>query len=293
MRSFEITIESVNSIHYSKKITSLLIVPDVITEQTAFALFSHGWGGNRFQHRDKMEAVCESMNRITVCVEYRQSGFDFDPVNGCGAYLPYDANFMQLFDALNSLRSVYELYPQCDRSRTVHYGGSQGGGLALLSAIFAPQTFAAVYASSPVVQLTPDIQAWTGRTFAPHELSVRSVPEHVDMIRCPLYLEHGTADTTVPHDQHTLLLEQRLHGSGKECTVKYYENGDHSLQPVITKLEAFKQLQAVVFNAPALSAVDDFTAGRKISIPCGEYDLIIDWSQKTSSIDLFVWQKNI
>lgn len=292
MKKFEITIDSINSIHYSKKITSVVMVPDAINAQTAFALFSHGWGGNRFQHLDKMEAVCESMNRIALCVEYRQSGFDFDPVAGCGAYVPYDANFLQLFDVLNSLRALYELYPQCDRRRTIHYGGSQGGGLALLSAVFAPQTFAAVYASSPVVQLTPEIQAWAGRTFAPHELSVRSVLAHADMIRCPLYLEHGTADTTVPHDQHTLLLEKRMQELGKDHFVTYYENGDHALQPVVAKIDAFNRLKEAVFNAPALVDCDDFTANRKVIIPCGEYNLIIDWKQKASSMDLFIWEKN-
>ena len=289
MKSFEICIDSVNNEYYAKKITSLVMTPDCVSENTSFLLFSHGWGGNRFQHRDKMEQICESYNRIAVCVEYRQSGYDFDSTTGAGSYLPYDASFLQVFDVLNSLRQVYELYPQCDRSRTVHYGGSQGGSLALLSAIFAPRTFAAIYASSPVVRLTEEIQTWAGRTFDPYELNVRDVLCHAEMIRCPVWLEHGTNDTTVPHFQHTMLLEKRLQELGKKHNVVYYEGGDHSLQPTITKINAFNRLIGDVLAADALSEADDFTAKRTVTVPCGDRTLQIDWGKDAASMELFRW----
>jgi predicted esterase len=291
MKRFEITVPSVNSIHYTKNITAVVMIPDTVTGKTSFALFTHGWGGNRFQHIDKMEATCESENRICVSAEYRMSGYDFDPVTGWGAYIPYDAGFMQLFDVLNCLRYVYQLYPSCDRSRTVHYGGSQGGWMALLSAIYAPKTFAAIYASSPLTRLTVQEIGWAGRSFEDRELACRNVLEHAELINTPLFLEHGTGDTTVPHYEHTEKLVARLAFLGKTHKVIYYPDGGHDLQPTISKLEAFEKMRNDFFSTPALTDTDDFTAGRVVKIPCGDWELTVDWSKPAESIELFYWAK--
>jgi dipeptidyl aminopeptidase/acylaminoacyl peptidase len=238
-----------------------------------------------------MEATCESENRICVSAEYRMSGYDFDPVTGWGAYIPYDAGFMQLFDVLNCLRYVYQLYPSCDRSRTVHYGGSQGGWMALLSAIYAPKTFAAIYASSPLTRLTVQEIGWAGRSFEDRELACRNVLEHAELINTQLFLEHGTGDTTVPHYEHTEKLVARLAFLGKTHKVIYYPDGGHDLQPTISKLEAFEKMRNDFFSTPALTDTDDFTAGRVVKIPCGDWELTVDWSKPGESLELFHWAK--
>ncbi|MBQ9786566.1 MAG: DUF2920 family protein [Lentisphaeria bacterium] len=291
MKHFELTVPSVNSIHYAKNITCAVFLPENITATTSFALFTHGWGGNRFQHRDKIEAVCEAENRICLGVEFRMSGYDFDPVTGQGAYTPYDASFMQVFDVLNCLRHVYKLYPQVDRRRTVHYGGSQGGWIALISAIFAPRSFAAVYASSPVVHLTDEIISWAERDFSEKELLVRDVLYHADKLQTPIFLEHGTGDTTVPHHQHTAELEKLLKKFGKKHKVVYYENGGHDLLPAITKIEAFQKMRREFFDSEPLSCDDDFTACRQVKIVCGKWKLIIDWGAAEENSKLFRWEK--
>jgi predicted esterase len=291
MRKYEYTFDSVNSINYSKPITVLVLEPDHLDKNTGMMLFTHGWGGNRFQHQDKMEYSVDRHNLICISTEYRQSGYDFDPVTGRGAYLPYDVSFYQTFDVLNSLRELARLYPGIKRRRFYHYGGSQGGHIALLCSIFAPDTFAFVYASCApaLIERSMNLFKLTGRDFADHELSIRNVLAHADMIKCPLILEHGTADETVPCD-HARRLEKKLSELGKEFDMRYYEGGGHSLEPTISKIASFTQRAEAPMQTAANPEIDDFKAETKVSIDCGAKTLLIDWSQKADSVDLFKWQ---
>ncbi|MFA5866242.1 MAG: prolyl oligopeptidase family serine peptidase [Phycisphaerae bacterium] len=290
MRKYEITFQSVNDIFYSKPITVLVAEPDKIGPNTGAMLLSHGWGGNRYELPGFSEFSCDQFNLICLCAEYRQSGFDFDSVRGLGFDKPYDAGFYQVFDVLNALRTVLDLYPMINRGRLFHYGGSQGGYIALLSSIFAPQTFAFVYAASAITFLGPKYQNWAGREFAPYELSIRNVIEHADRIQCPLFLEHGTVDIDVPVD-HTRLLAEKLSSLGKSFTVKYHEGGGHSLQPVTTRVDAFKATAPDYLKTQVRAGKDDFAAGTVVSIPCADRTLRIDWSKPKDSMDLFAWEK--
>jgi dipeptidyl aminopeptidase/acylaminoacyl peptidase len=196
---------------------------------------------------------------------------------------------MQTFDVLNGLRFILTMLPEINRKRIFNYGGSQGGCIALLCSIFAPDTFAFTYASSAITYFEEGRQKWCGREFADHEISIRSAIEHTDMIKCPLFLEHGTADETVPHE-HTQKLVEKLKSQNKQVMVKYYEGGGHGLEPVITKIEAFKAMATDPMNNLTCATEDDFMEGRTIEISCGEKILIIDWSQPTDSIKLFHWK---
>jgi len=289
MRKYEITFDSVNLESYSKPITALVLEPDGLTQDTGVMLFTHGWGGNRFQHQDKMLFSVEKFNLICVAVEVRQSGYDFDPVKGSGAYRPYDAGFYQVFDVLNGLREILALRPGLNRRRLFHYGGSQGGHISLLSSIFAPDTFAFVYASSPLTHLDEDMQGWAGREFAEYELAVRDVGGLAGRIRCPVFLEHGTADSTVPCETHTRSLVRELERLGKKHEVVFYEGGEHSLEPTVTKLDAFCKMAVGPMGALENDREDDFLNGKKVEIDCGEKRLEIDWSIPGDDVDLFRW----
>ncbi len=289
MKCFEVTFDSVNSENYSKPITMFVISPDNIDSQTGAMLFTHGWGGNRFQHRDKMEYTADEFNLVCISVEYRMSGYDFNPVTGLGAQVPYDGSFYQVFDVLNGLRFVLTLIRKINRNRLFHYGGSQGGNIALLSSIFAPNTFGFIYASCAISYFDEVHKQWSGREFADYEISIRSPIEHTEMIKCPVFLEHGTSDQTVPHN-HTEKLAAKLKEQNKDVVVKYYEGGTHSLEPTITKLEAFKAMAPEPMRTLTNETEDDFLAGRVIEIPCGEKTLVIDWSKATDDIELFVWK---
>ena len=289
MKSYEIVFQSVNSEAYAKPIRALVMEPDGMGVNTGAMLFTHGWGGNRFQYQETMEFACDEFDLACVSVEYRGSGFEADPTQGRGWVLPYDASFYQVFDVLNGLRTVLDLHPRLERRRLFHYGGSQGGHICLLSAIFAPATFACVFAASPITRL--DLPEWArlGRELMPHEASVRNVIEHADAIRCPVYLEHGTADDVVPHDRHTMPLAARLQSLGRQVQAKYYEGGGHSLQPVTDRLTTFKSVAPEPLRTLRREGEDDFTAERIIEIPCGGCTLRIDWSKPTHSHELFSW----
>jgi fermentation-respiration switch protein FrsA (DUF1100 family) len=235
-----------------------------------------------------MEWTADRFNLVCLAVEYRQSGYDFNPVTGFGACCPYDASFLQTFDVLNALRVVLDQYPHLNRRRLVHYGSSQGGHISLLSAIFAPDTFAFIYPSCPVVHLTPVIVSWAGRAFARHELSVRNVLEHSQQIKCPIVIEYGTADTDVPPSQHAEPLINQLHGRNHPVEVAVYEGGGHSLEPTITKLAAFQQMASKPMETLSSNKPDDFTAGSIINILCGNKTLEINWSRDDP--ELAVWK---
>ena len=255
-------------------------------------LFTHGWGGNRYQHRDKMEYVCEQYNLICLATEFRQSGFDFDSQKGIGSLVPYDASFYQVFDVLNALRTLLSFHSDVNRKRIYHYGSSQGGHIALLSSIFAPDVFAFIFASSPMTHIDARKAAGSGREFCQWELLVRDVRVHADMIHCPVYLEHGTADDNVPCIVHTGILESALLNLNKKVVVRYYENGKHDLQPASDKLTAFKSIMTEQILRMEKEYPDDFLVGSHIAIPCGKKTLHINWSKPSQDAALFYWENS-
>jgi len=290
MKQYEITYRSSNSESYAKWITALVYEPDRITPHTGAMLVSHGWGGNRFQHADKMEHAVDCYDLVCVSVEYRMSGFDFDPVRGLGASRPYDASFRQVVDVLNGLREVMRRTPGVDRSRILHYGGSQGGHVALLSAIYAPNTFGGIYAASPNTHMSEKIEEWTGRHLSPAERAARDVALQAEAIDCPVFLEHGTADETVECDPHTRALEARLRALGKTVNARYYEGAGHQLEPVTTRLTTFTERIPDLLRAARTVEQDDFVAGTVVRIPCADRCLVVDWSRDPDDVDLLRWE---
>lgn len=293
MKQFDLVFAAGNGACRSpKKITLTVCRPDVMNEHTGIMMFCHGWGCNRFQHLDKMHYTCDRHNLICFTTEYRMSGYDFDPVSGAGWNVPYDLSFAQTFDCLNALRRILELFPAADRGRLFAYGGSQGGHIVLLSAVFAPATFAFVYVSSPLTHV-PDAgepcAGLAGRDFSPRELACRNVLEHTRNILCPVYLESGTCDEAVPHDRHSLLLEKRLREQGHAVTAKYYEGGNHQLEPVIRKIDAYKAMIPDVLDTAENPRTDDFAAGSVVDVSCADHLLRIDWREEIPSEKLYTF----
>lgn len=289
MRQYEIGFSSFNAVGSSKALTALVMEPDTFGPHAGAMLCTHGWGNSRFQDAEKMKWAVERDDLVCVSVEFRQSGFDASP-QGHGWDCPYDFSFFQLFDVLNGLREVLRLRPGINMKRLFHYGGSQGGHLALLSAIVAPRTFAAVYASCPGTCVDEQIETWAGREFLPYERSFRNVTEHADRIECPVFLDHGTADVEVSHLRHTVPLEARLRELNKPVTVVYYERGDHQLSPVSSRLAAFQAMAPQFIRDRGRPGPTDWEAGFKVELPCGARTLVVDWSQSATSPSLFQWR---
>jgi len=303
VRRYEFTFQSLNSEAYSKPIRVLVVAPErrgsdahigrgtgtPTGNGTGAMLFSQGWGGNRFQYERAMIYTAERFDLVCVSVEYRQSGFDFDAATGRGALRPYDASHYQVADVLNGLRAVLDREPGIDRRRLFTYGGSQGGHITLLNAIYAPHTFAFTYAACPVTHLDERFQLTAGRAFAAHELAARNVIELAGRILCPVYLEHGTADESVPHDRHMAPLVERLEATGKLAKITYYEGAGHMLDPVTTRYDTFLETAPEPMRSLTNEADDDFSARRRLEIPCGDRTLVVDWGRATDDPALLEW----
>ena len=294
MKELEFSFLSVNGNSPGQKIVSTACIPENLSEKTGIMLFCHGWGNPRNQNFDKMKYSCDAFDLLCVAPEYRMSGYAFDPEKGAGWSQPYDLSFMQTFDCLNALRFLLDLYPFLDRKRIFVYGGSQGGHIALLSSIFAPSTFAFLYASCPLTHIPEEgevLDGYAGRDFSEAEKSVRNVPEHCSSIRCPVYLDAGTMDEAVSFSLHAEKLEKILKKENKQITSIWYEGGRHDLSPVTNRLEAYKKMMPEVLKNARNTQKDDFLAGNIVKIKCADKILIIDWSKGTADKDLFHWEK--
>ncbi|MFP4444607.1 MAG: hypothetical protein ACLFST_15915 [Spirochaetia bacterium] len=83
---------------------------------------------------------------------------------------------------MNGLRTVLNLRPGLNRRRIFHFGGSQGGHIALLSGIYAPNTFSFIYAASSLVYAEDKFEKRGGRNFTPWERKGRDVLYHGEKI---------------------------------------------------------------------------------------------------------------
>lgn len=288
MQSFDIIYETCDYPDNPTRLTAGVTAPDRVTPDTGVLLCTHGWGGSRLRVQNIMEYAPDVLDVVCVGVEYRQSGFAFDPARGDGFDRPYDASFHQVFDVLNGLRKALSLYPMADRRRMFHYGSSQGGHIGLLSGIFAPSTFALLYAACPIVFLAPTYQVWADRTFADFELAARDALAMADRIRCPVHIDHGTADEIVPCDEHGRAMARKLESLGTPVTATWYEGGDHGLEPASTRLDAFKAA-AGPLRTRRNDVDDDFAQQSVIEIPCADRILRIDWSRPMNDPELYQW----
>jgi len=272
-----------------QEITAFVTEPDKVNKDTGAMLFTHGWDCNRFMDQELMEYAADAYNVVCVSAEFRQSGYAFNARTGEGFSAPYDLSFYQVFDSAGALRHILSLKSTLNRKRIFAYGLSQGGHRALLLSIFAPNTFAFVNAAAPLTRPLELLQMLTGREFSEDELSISHVVEHADLITCPVYLEHGTADETLPHTEHTVILEKRLKELGKAHTVVYHKGGVHC-PPGPVRLQAFKNTVGANIGKLTLKDDDDFLKGRIVKIPCANKTLVIDWSKPQNSTELFCWE---
>jgi hypothetical protein len=85
MTEYEVTLKTCNSIHYPKPIVAYVTVPDRMSGDTGLMHFAHGWAGNRYGYKAMQQEFSDRYNLVGVATEFRQSGYDFDPVAGLGA----------------------------------------------------------------------------------------------------------------------------------------------------------------------------------------------------------------
>lgn len=289
MREYETTFRSCNSETYPKSITAYVVVPDRVDGRTGLMHFGHGWGGNRYGYREMQQEFADRYNLVCVGTEFRQSGYDFDPVAGLGADRPYDASHYQVLDCLNALRHVHGLHPGLDDRRILSFGGSQGAHVAMLMGIFCPSTFALIVGACGAYRLDENIIQWAGRDFSEDELAVRDAVRLAPRVQCPVVLVHGTEDETVPVC-HTRWLEAAIREAGKPVVARYVEGGNHALGPVTNRRDATVELADDLLRSARREGPTDFAEGSLIRIPCADRALELDWSKPTEDVDLIQWK---
>lgn len=196
----------------------LLAVPE--GEPRTLVVVAHGWGADAAFHRPDLEALAQA-GALAVAMDYRGPRSAFKVSAG-------------VEDTLAATRSLQETYPGLER--TLLYGWSMGGEVALLAAIAAPPgTYDYVFAGAGVMDLEAfwhenvvaraDVEREAGGTpaedAAPYvqrspaaratELSGRGIAR--------VFLVHGAADGVVTID-HAERMYDALGSAG--VPVSYY-----------------------------------------------------------------------
>lgn len=171
-------------------------------------------------------------------VDYRNhAGSDADPDNDLKLRLGYAQDVINGVEALRAAK-----LPHVDASRAGILGHSMGGGVALNALVVRPDLFKAAVLYAPV---SADARLNVDRWIRPRpELSLRieeaygkaednpafwdgvSAKAHLDAIRAPVLIHHGTADASVPV-LWSQELEKWLKDAGKDVTLRLYPDEGH------------------------------------------------------------------
>lgn len=200
------------------KATGLALVP--ASEPTTLVLVAHGWGGDAESHRPDLERLAEE-GALAVAMDFRGER---------GAYKVRTG----IEDTNAAALAMQAEYPEIDR--TLLYGWSLGGEIALLAPITAPPgTYDHVFVGAGVSDLEsfwheaplarPAIENETGGppTTAADEYDVRSphlrAGELADKGLTRVFLVHAAADWPVPVE-HAERMYTALQEAG--IPVSYY-----------------------------------------------------------------------
>ena len=261
-----------------RDIIAAVCEPEAINGDTGFLLVIHGHGNNRFQYAETMRKWSEEFNLISICAEYRDSGRD-SGLGLKGSRIPYDGNYKQVMDSLNSLRAVMLEHPEADQQRVLVWGGSQGAGAALICAEYAPNTFAACMALCGRVRPPED----NPDDLLPHQIAIRTVGRWLDRIKCPVLVAHGTADEIVP-DSHSREIEEKLRALGKEVVSEFVEGGDHFLRPHTTRQKVTLKHCRKWLEEYRIEGQTDFERKAHYDFDCGDVTYRVDFKDGWVSI---------
>ena len=234
-----------------------------------------------------MRAFVPRYNLVGIAPEYRQSGYDADPVAGRGTVIPYDFSRFQVLDCLGSLLAVLRATPSIDRRRLHVFGGSQGGHISALCTVFAPNTFALTICACALFTPTDDRFERSGRLPTPDDHAVRDAVRFAHSIRNKVVLLHGTADELVS-DEQTRTFETALRQAGVPTVAKYIEGGGHSLAPVTTRQAVVEELAHDDLLSAETDGNTDFDRGTRVVLDCVERRFVLDWGKAFP--DVWAWE---
>jgi dipeptidyl aminopeptidase/acylaminoacyl peptidase len=171
----------------------------------------------------------------------------------------YGKRYTRLDDKRKRLDSVRDLealhgwlraYPGLDASRAALWGGSYGGYMVLAGLAFQPELWAAgvdIVGVSSFVTFLENTSPWR-RAFREREygsleedrdfLHEVSPLTHVDKIKAPLFIIHGTNDPRVPLGEAEQL-HAALRDKGIPTELAVYPDEGHGLAKLKNRLDAY------------------------------------------------------
>lgn len=144
-----------------------------------------------------------------------------------------------------------------DPERVCIVGFSYGGYAALAGATFTPELYRCVVAGAPISDI-PRMMAWDELRQRRSSWSLRywddligdenrllreiSPARHVENVRAPVLLFHGTDDTVVPFEQSEIM-QRALSRAGKDVELVRLQGDDHWLSTGPTRIQMLTELE--------------------------------------------------
>ena len=175
----------------------------------------------------------------------------------------YGKRFEHLDDVEKRLDSVADLAalhawlaarPEIDGSRAVVYGRSYGGYMVLAALAFQPELWAAGIEFVGISNLRTFLEntsAWRraarereyGPLSDPELLELLSPWSRLDVIRAPLFIEHGRNDPRVPVSQSEAI-HRELVRRGVRSELVVYEDEGHPVEKLANRVDVFERAVA-------------------------------------------------
>ena len=242
--------------------TGLLAIPP--EEPTTLVVVAHGWGTDARAHADDLEDLADA-GALAVAMDFRGNRGAFKVQAG-------------VEDTVAVTRSLQELNPGIDR--TLLYGWSMGGEIALLAPLHAPPgTFDYLFIGAGVSDLE---SFWHEAPFAraaianetggppterPDEYARRSPVRHAEALAdtgvARVFLVHGAADWPVPVE-HSERMHQALAEAGLPVSF-YVVTKDRA--SVCIPWQCLKPPTPAGHEAPAFRLLEPFIVHRLQRLP--------------------------
>lgn len=223
-------------------------------DKPGFIVFPHGGPSSRdYRHFDPFVQFFANRGYAVLQVNFRGSSGFGDEFLGAGYREWGQAMQQDVYDAIDWV----EKQGIVDSERKCVVGASYGGYVALVAAYQKPHDFVCIASIAGISDLHAlakedsisrgsklGVATEIGDPFDSDDsemLNEYSAKNHVEKIRAPLLLIHGTVDTRVPIAQ-TVDFFQRAKASGVDVELVKLKDGTHFLDEYANRLAVFQAL---------------------------------------------------
>jgi len=256
MEAYELNFPEFSEIHVpdgdggSVTLSSYMTKPQHFDSTKKYPVLIFGYSGPASQMvvdrwirlRALWHSMLVSMGCIVFCVDHRGTsgrGAKFKRA----AYL--DISKYAVLDQISAVKYLHTL-PYVDASRVGIWGWSGGGYLSCMLMTRGADLYKCGIAVAPVSDFRNYDTIWTERYMGllnenPEGYKQADVLTHVDGLKGPLLLVHGSGDDNV-HPQNTMMLVDKLIAADKQFDLMIYPNRNHGIYGGNSSKHLFKML---------------------------------------------------